>query len=103
MGDNEQEVYADSAYAGKQIASLLGDKGRILHRPCCNKPLTDWQRQENIARQKHAMSSDTPFAHLKLHFDLTKAQRQARNHAFALFTAIAYNLKRAMPKIKLAL
>jgi len=105
MDGNEQEVYADSAYTGKKIASMLGDKSRILHRPYRNKPLTERQRQENKARQKIRNVVKHTFAHLKLHFGLTKARYLglARNHAFALLTAIAYNLKRAMHKVKLAL
>jgi len=105
MDGNEREVYADSAYAGKKIASLLGNKNRILHRPYRNKPLTERQRQENATRRKTRNVVERTFAHLKLHFGLTKARYLglARNHAFALLTAIAYNLKRAIPKIQFTL
>jgi len=44
MDGNEREVYANSAYASKKIALLLGDKNRILHRPYRNRPLTERQR-----------------------------------------------------------
>lgn len=105
MDGDEREVYADSAYAGKKIASLLGNKNRILHRPYRNTPLTEWQRRENATRQQTRNVIERTFAHLKIHFGLTKARylRLARNHAFALLTAIAYNLKRTMPKIQCAL
>jgi len=105
MDGNKQKVYADSAYASKKIASMLGDKNRILHRPYRNQPLTERQQQENATRRKTRNVVKRTFAHLKLHFGLTKNRylSLARNHAFALLTAIAYNLKRAIPKIQFAL
>jgi len=59
MDGDEQEVYADSATAGKKIASLLGDKNRILvliaisHSPNGNA-------KKIKPAKKHAMSSNTP-------------------------------------------
>lgn len=84
MDGNEQEVYADSAYAGGEIAATLGNKAHIMHRPYHNKPLKDKQHRENNIIQK------------------TRYLGLARNHAFALLIAIAYNIKRAAAKTKLA-
>ena len=97
---DEQEVYADSAYASKKTAAMLGNKNRVLHRAHRNRPLTKQQRQENRRRRKTRNVVERTFAHLKLHFKLTKARYlgKARNYAFALLTAIAYNLKRAALK-----
>ena len=100
---DEQEVYADSAYASKKTATMLGNKNRVLHRAYRNRPLTKQQRHENRRRRKTRNVVERTFAHLKLYFNLAKARYlgKARNYAFALLAAIAYNLKRAALKSEL--
>ena len=93
LSGDEQEVYADSAYASKKTASMLGNKNRIIHRAYHN--LTKKQRHENRRRRKIRNVIEHTFAHLKLHLNLTKARYlgKARNYAFALLAAIVYNLR----------
>jgi len=53
--DKGQELYADSAYVGETIDTMLKDKGiipRIIERAYKNNPLTDEQKAENNIKSK---------------------------------------------------
>ena len=53
--DIEQELYADSAYIGDKIDSILKDKGiipQIIERAFKGKPLTDEQKEANRIKSK---------------------------------------------------
>ena len=53
--DSEQELYADSAYIGDKIESILKDRGiipQIIERAFKDKPLTDEQKEANRIKSK---------------------------------------------------
>jgi IS5 family transposase len=93
-GDEEQ-VYADSAYASKKNDELLGDKNQILERAYRNKPLTNKQKRNNQQKSKIRSTVERVFGLMKLHQGLGKARYMglARNKTGAQLLAMSHNIK----------
>ncbi len=74
---NEEEVYADSAYASQATNDLLKKQSitnKVLKRTCRNKPLT--AEEKSINRQNSGTRSivERTFSVLKLHYGMKKAR-----------------------------
>jgi IS5 family transposase len=62
--DSGQELYADSAYIGEPIDTMLRKRGiipKIVERAFKNKPLTDKQKEDNREKSKVRSRVEHPF------------------------------------------
>ncbi len=100
LTDNEEVVYADSAYKSQKHTELLRERKiteRITHRAYRNKPLSAAQRKLNRQYAGTRYIVEQVFGVLKLHYGMAKARYMGlkRNQARLGMMRIAYNLKRA--------
>ena len=100
LTDNEEVVYADSAYKSQKHTELLRERKiteRITHRAYRNKPLSAAQRKLNRQYAGTRYIVEQVFGVLKLHYGMAKARYMGlkRNQARLGMMSIAYNLKRA--------
>lgn len=104
---NEEEVYADSAYASQATNELLEKQSisnKVLKRAYRNKPLTDEDKAINRQNSGTRSIVERTFGVLKLHYGMSKARYLGLNRNKARFglMSIAHNIKRGM-SIQLAM
>jgi IS5 family transposase len=96
----EEEVYGDSAYAGKPIADKLdelGVKNKINRRAYRNKPLTEVDEEHNSTMSGVRYVVERTFGAFKRHYGAAKTRFLgiAKVQNWITVISIAHNLKKA--------
>jgi transposase, IS5 family len=96
----EEELYADSAYAGEPVANVLtakGIKNRINRRAYRNNPLTDKDKDYNRTMSSVRYVIERTFGTFKRHYGANKTRFLGiqKTHAWITTISMVHNLKKA--------
>lgn len=96
----EEEMYGDSAYAGKAISDKLDERGiknKINRRAYRNKPLTEADDEYNITMSSVRYVVERTFGAFKRHYGVGKTRFLgiAKVQDWITVISIAHNLKKA--------
>lgn len=95
---SEESLFADSAYANKEMKKQFRKEGRylgIIDRAYRNHPLSSSQKKVNRKRSSVRCRVEHPYGEIKIRMDYKARYRGLRKNSWHFrMTAAAYNIKR---------